>query len=240
MKERPILFSAPMVRALLAGTKTQTRRIVKPQPACLCRYEINGAGTHALHLGPPLKPGEAFSFVPAKATSSDHRLPCPYGAPGDRLWVKETHAIAPGENQLVAFRADGRCGAMFDGDGDRFLLSHGWVVGAADDKLEGKWYGLKKFGSRWRPSIFMPRWASRITLAVTNVRVERVQDISELDALAEGVEGRSVESVLDGVSGEYIVGSARDEYAELWRSINGAESWDENPWVWVVEFTRAA
>jgi hypothetical protein len=86
----------------------------------------------------------------------------------------------------------------------------------------------------------MPRWASRITLAVTNVRVERVQDISELDALAEGVEGRSVESVLDGVSGEYIVGSARDEYAELWRSINGAESWDENPWVWVVEFTRAA
>ena len=92
---------------------------------------------------------------------------------------------------------------------------------------------------KWRPSIFLPRWASRITLAVTAVRVERLQEISELDALDEGVEGKRVTSVLNGVRGEYVVGSARDAYAALWDTINGDRApWASNPWVWVVEFSR--
>lgn len=184
MKERPILFSASMVRCLLAGTKTQTRRIIKPQ-----------------HL--------AFFNQDAAAMLSDwNERPLPYGQPGDRLWVRETFGhfecnqhFKPGCN--VYYRADGNCLEL----------------------------------EPWRPSIHMPRHASRITLEVTGVRVETLQDIDLADALAEGISDTGA-LILDSAGNEQ--GGPIAEYAVLWESINGPGSWDANPWVWAIEFRRLA
>jgi hypothetical protein len=175
MRERPILFSAPMVRALLAGTKTQTRRIVKG--------------------GIPFD--DDFEIVAS-----------PYGDPGDRLWVRESHWWFKDE-------PDNSCGYYPP------KLTREDVEYRADGD-DGR--------KVWRPSIHMPRWASRITLEVTGVRVERLQDISEADARAEGVEPNAFERTADNY------GSVL--YRRLWESINGPGSWDANPWVWVVEFRR--
>ncbi len=192
-KERPILFSAPMVRALLAGTKTQTRRVVKPQP------EFDGP--ERLHHA------EVALWREAMLT-----LRCPYGQPGDRLWVRETWQAVNGDDRA------------------RHIVTHprpnrGWIEYAATPRLDEPAY-------KWRPSIHMPRWASRITLEVTSVRVERLQDISEADALAEGVNvhpdhhGKPRTSIYSPVQA----------YADLWDQINGAGSWAANPWVWAVSF----
>lgn len=197
MKERPILFSAPMVRAILDGTKTQTRRIVK-HPAAEGK-----SGWHPTTTG--------WQYLPG----GSERPVCPYGRPGDRLWVRETHAPAAdcwgawerrmcmdstGPAPIIHYQADG---------GDPFI-------------------------ERWRPSIHMPRWASRINLEITSVRVERLQDISEADAIAEGI------SKSDRTGGWLPGNCAAPEWAyrELWEQINGAGSWEANPWVWVVEFRR--
>jgi hypothetical protein len=212
MKERPILFSAPMVRAILEGRKTQTRRIVKPQPAASCRYAMNGNGDKALHLGPPLKPGETMSLVPVKATSADHRLPCPYGAPGDRLWVRETFVYRSKHDRFY-YRADHPVHAPYAHDG-------------------------------WKPSIHMPRRASRISLEVTGVRVERLHDITEDDAKAEGAapyiygHGSITEFEISCDPGIRTPSMYRAGFEQLWRAINGCESWDANPWVWCVSFRR--
>lgn len=230
--ERPILFSAPMVRAILAGAKTQTRRVVQPQPPNGCSYAINGAQSAAV-CAAVLPSGEPV-FVPPTPRSQDHLLPCPHGAPGDTLWVRETwYDDAPGANdpKKVEYRATHECrnweaGCPFDGDG----------------------------GGRWRPSIHMPRWASRLTLRVTSVRVERLHAITPAGIVAEGVR---VPVSLDGavlveVSGdnsplEFLDPRAetrtmedhlRAQWASLWSRINGRESWDANPWVWVVGFER--
>ena len=176
MKERPILFSAPMVRALLAGMKTQTRRAFKTKNG--------GVWPNANDL-----PGIRQIL-----------RSCPYGQPGDRLWVRETFA-----------RIDGQTRPWIETD-YKATYTHG-------DRL-GDTLGIKK---RWTPSIHMPRHASRITLEVTGVRVERLQDISEADAIAEGV-------YTDPACPAY------DAYAQLWDEINGLGSWEANPWVWVVEF----
>lgn len=203
MKEHPILFSGPMVRALLAGTKTQTRRVVK------------GVGpAHA----------QAISFADGAWQYADNdgwhaaRPPrCPYGAPGDRLWVRETFA-----------KIDGQTQPWIETD-YRATYIHG-------DRL-GDTLGIKK---RWTPAIHMPRAASRITLEVTGVRVEQLQDISEADARAEG------SPCVDDFSGREVlfpdaskIGSWRLGYRVVWESINGPDSWAANPWVWVIEFRRA-
>ena len=200
MKERPILFSAPMVRSILASTKTQTRRVVKPQPI----YDGRFAGGWKM-LG---KAGhEAATCSPLIAEL------CPYGQPGDRLWLREAHwwfkdehdpAIGYYPPKLTADDVEYRA----DGDDGRKV---------------------------WRPSIHMPRWASRITLEITSVRVERLQDISEGDAQAEGCALECM-TPTGGDSGSAIYGPGG--YLALWESINGAGSWDANPWVWVVEFKR--
>jgi hypothetical protein len=177
MKERPILFSAPMVRALLDGTKTQTRRAVKyPAPD-------GKSGWHPTATG--------WNFLPG---GSDRPV-CPYGRIGDQLWVREAwapKAIDP-ECTTVAYRA-------------------------TDDECNGP----------WKPSIHMPRWASRILLEVTGVRVERLLDISESDAIAEGVEPLTHPGA--------VFRPAASAYSDLWEQINGTGSWAANPWVWVVEF----
>jgi hypothetical protein len=205
--DRPILFSAPMVQALLAGTKTQTRRVVTPQPPdwVSCYNErLVDAHFWCEHD----RDDDSMRHWP----SYEHGLPCPYGAPGDRLWVRETWGPCDGG---ACYRASERDGVLPD-------------------------------GGRWHPSIHMPRWASRITLEVTDVRVERLQDISEADAIADGVKHsqRAVSpSKADPCWWDYLQDepnyrNARDSYASLWEKINGAGSWDANPWVWVIEFRR--
>lgn len=257
MKERPILFSSPMVRAILDGRKVQTRRLVKPQPAHSCRYEMNGAGDKALHIADGPRSGAAAVrktlFVPVKATSADHRLSCPYGAPGDRLWVREAwQKFAYGYDPISADRFGGEF-APFVGVCNGTPLR--WrACYSADGPLEHPTDGH----ARWRPSIHMPRWASRITLEVTGLRVQRLQDISEEDARAEGVqlhEGAPMcpchgeeedpgphhlptcawrDKDFDPTGSPY-----RDEFAILWNTINGKRApWASNPWAWVVEFKR--
>ena len=206
MAERPILFSGPMVRAILEGRKTQTRRTCKP-------VQPNSDG-----------------IWPAG------RVPdCPYGAPGDLLWVRETWAhyqcvdhIRRADGRAFSEVSDGLAGYKADGfEGIEDFRKHVKLMsGSACESVEIN-------GDRWRPSIHMPRWASRITLKVTDVRVERLQQISEADANAEGVVRHEWE--YDNGEGPE---TDRAAFECLWSHINGADSWAANPWVWVVSFER--
>ncbi len=226
MKERPILFSGPMVKAILEGRKTMTRRIVKPTqstpkvaPLRMEPWLIDGAqetdddGLPCWAGFHPDYPGEAKWFS------------CPYGKPGDRLWVRETwqinhvlydratipktHPVEFGEPVEMLYRADGEFDEQFEID-------------------EG--------GSVWRPSIFMPRWASRLTLEVVSVRVEQLQDISEEDAITEGV------SATAAGAGYPFAMSARMNFVDLWDDINAKRGygWAVNPFVWCVSFKEIA
>lgn len=186
MKERPILFSAPMVRAILEGRKTQTRRIVK-----------NVYRNNCVTIKKPTK--KRCGIEKHVLDASDL---CPYGQRGDRLWVRETFAYTGIDGKVIFYRAT-----------DSGSLN-------------------------WRPSIHMPRRASRITLKITDVRVERLQDISGQDCAAEGVQFRGID---DGPSIERGVGMWKETkacYRQLWESINGVGSWDMNPWVWVISFEK--
>lgn len=201
-KERPIIFSGPMVRAILDGKKTQTRRIVKPQPTqrmIEVDFTLN-------------KSSRKWSDLQSLWT-------CPYGRAGDRLWVRETYCQKAEDGYPVFnregnldqscyhYRADGYHVVKADGDGGIEFTKDG------------------REASPWKPSIFMPRHASRITLEVTAVRVERLQEITEADAQLEGF--AQTNTTL-----------ARSEFIRLWKVINGAASWDANPWAWVVSFKR--
>jgi hypothetical protein len=204
MKERPIIFSGPMVRALLDGSKTQTRRVMKPQLV----YGTVAGLFNSWYLPSGQGGGTLYPNGKEKILGT-----CPYGQPGDRLWVRESFC-----------KIIGQSGGWIETD-YQATYTHGFRLG---DSL-----GLKK---RWTPSIHMPRAASRITLEITSVRVERLQDISEADAQAEGVtDDGSLVTDLDGKDR----GGAIAAYATLWEVINGVGSWDDNPWVWVVSFKRA-
>lgn len=209
MKERPILFSGPMVRALLDGRKTQTRRTVKPQPSPniddLHGKDFRNRAPYVLRCYETDAP---YGFGFEDETTA---WQCPYGQPGDRLWVKETSIIAPKRFATP----DDTC--RIDSDGDpRFVQ---YIASHPNTEAAG-WYKLKK-----SPSIFMPRWAARITLEIVSVRVERLQDISEADAKAEGV-SHSCDRM------------DSDAFFELWESINGPGSWAKNYWVWVIAFKK--
>ena len=198
-KERPILFNADMVNAILSGRKTQTRRIVKPTK------DRNGSGCH-------LAPCE----IAGEVNGGDYAL-CPYGQPGDRLWVRE--------NFLYLMHGDVTAGDI------KYCASID-SRSAAGSKNPGYWW-------RKRPSIHMPRWASRITLEIVSVRVERLKQISERDALQEGIGLVLADNWPDPKAmSEAVAKSRRAGFKLLWESINGSDSWDTNPWVWVVEFKR--
>lgn len=221
MKERPILFSAPMVRALLAGTKTQTRRAVK-LPRRLAGGDLAAAfadklwgGTPGLHVPMP--------------DETVQRLRNPWYWPEpSRLWVRETFVLQSNVEDEPPPFADGR--PIKRGDGD--YESSWWQphYRATDPAPELYYEDSEDPACRWRPSIFMPRWASRITLEVTGVRAERLQDISRGDAMDEGCPFPNMAKGPD----------PRRWYADLWEQINGPGSWDANPWVWVIAFTRVA
>lgn len=202
MTERPILFSAPMVRALLAGTKTQTRRAMKPQPS-------EDFSVLAVEWYSPVfvdRRGEEREGADIFGVYGDEEgYKCPYGAPGDRLWVRESGWERPERTpRMLREGADTWARYYYDAD-------------AHDVE------SLKEWGFKRRPSIHMPRWASRLTLEITGVRVEQLQDISATDAWAEGIPHSPDVNPLH-------------EYEELWNAINGKGAWNENPWVWVIEF----
>lgn len=207
--ERPILFSGEMVRAILAGRKTQTRRIVKPQPVAPLRFSIDR----------PAVGGSVAYFAYVDAGGVHHNelsAECRYGQPGDRLWVREAAYIAPPN-----FGDDRDCN-LTDYEGRPRVAS--WAATMDSDSVRC----ATDYGVKCTPSIHVPRWASRITLEVVAVRVERVQDISRDDVQAEGVESKAWDS-----------GLRKDAFSALWDSINGKRApWASNPWVWVVEFKR--
>jgi hypothetical protein len=218
VRERPILFSGPMVRAILAGTKTQTRRVVKPQPFFTSCQQ---AATDAV--------AEIAEAAMRRVLIEDR---CPYGVPGERLWVRETWRSRT--RDLVAYKADGQAGAwMGDGGGGRIWIRHGWLVGYTAPGQTGQWMGEKKYGDRWRPSIHMPRDYSRLTLEVTEARVQRLQEIDHADIRAEGVLDKAI------TGGELV--TLRRLFGEAWDSINGKRApWAGNPWVWAISFKRLA
>lgn len=212
MTDRPILFSGPMVRALLAGTKTQTRRVARVSPAVSGRPElVIGDRDHC---------GTGWHWRRPNGVCEWH-VECPYGAVSDKLWVRESWAHDAPDLQACRVAHEDACGGS---------ITYGPYYRAtevAPDTL------------RWRPSIHMPRWASRITLEITDVRVERLHEISEADAKAEGVRipdaATAKQSTVD-VSG---MTPYRAAFASLWDEINGDRApWSSNPWVWVVAFKR--
>lgn len=212
-KETPILFSTPMVQAILEGRKTMTRRIVNPQPE-----KMNGLNTFTpideflSDLKVQAKSG--LKEIHTKGAGNGYSFPlCPYGKVGDVLWVRET----------------------FLKNGD--FMTRGNVAYWYKASIE--LIPFKTFGWKWKPSIHMPKSAARVWLEITNIRVERLQDISEEDAIAEGINGAEgrmgyVDYLKNGQATFHPITS----FQTLWQSINGEQSWNDNPWVWVLEFKQ--
>lgn len=201
MKERGMIFNADMVRAVLNGSKTQTRRMLTPR--------------HLELIGLAARSGECYPLESGQqhANSQSYYCEfCPFGAVGDRLWVRETFSVVP----RTAYAASEGVQQVIcpDDSHEAAIFRAGWEHSSG--------------GIRWRPSIHMPRWASRITLEITGVRVERLQDISEADAKAEGAPAECCV-----IGDKHFLG-----FRSLWRSIYEEESWQANPWVWVIEFKR--
>jgi hypothetical protein len=232
MRELPILFSAPMVRAILEGRKSQTRRAVKPQPTQCCPTGSSLPLAQGDWAWPYPKTGGGIVRVSNRRNGpegwTEH---CPYGQAGDRLWVRETWRYAD-------WTGDGYPWIEYQADSAKSLrdsqLPPEWSERVIDiwaklSEEENFAIDGRAADRKWRPSVHMPRWASRITLEVTDVRVERLQDISEADAIADGCI-----AVNKGISWH----TAADAFEALWNSINGPGGWDANPWVWVVAFKR--
>lgn len=233
MIERPILFNGPMVRALLDGSKTQTRRVAKVRNELPPAWATVASEGHSLSQdagprptgcffwsedqtpGMPLKALRRWPILPANHPMAGdwYWTPSPYGKIGDRLWVRETFLyVGPGSgSDLPSYREE-------RANPENHKASNCWFRASQPDET-----------LVWTQSIHMPRWASRITLEVTGVRVERLQDISEADAQAEGV------GLSDDQTYPYTFA-----FATLWDQLNGDDAWSADPWVWVVEFKRVA
>lgn len=211
VKERPILFNGEMVRAILDGCKVQTRRVIKPQPPAWARFE-NPTGDGVTWTDRN-EDTDDLQFWP----DYDKPIICPYGVPGDRLWVRETFETDPSEGDITY---------LADGEVYRFLC-----------KASDVFFDRHRKGKRF-PSIHMPRWASRITLEIVSVCVERVRDISEEDAKAEGIQLLDAGWGIEGIATRCQCPTVA--FANLWDLINESRGfgWDANPWVWVVSFKR--
>lgn len=209
MKERGMIFNGEMVRAILDGRKTQTRRPIKWKQ------------TRFTEIG-EREDGSKWPWSEDAEHAGDFWHPCPFGAVGDRIWVRETFCTVDdtqyGGEKWVDYRAT-----------PKFEASHpaGWDCAPNDAEA-----------LKWRPSIHMPRWASRILLEITNVRVERLNAISQEDAQAEGMELTGWRPTYSDPDSGGEVMTPYDNFAELWSSIYGEEGWKSNPWVWVIEFKR--
>ncbi|MFS2103612.1 hypothetical protein [Ralstonia sp. Ralssp135] len=242
-KERPILFSGAMVRSILDGRKTQTRRLFKTHAFDAKKvnsldliHVVWGAEAGFISCKQPVDTAWAgFNF----GGSSGGYFPCPYGQPGDRLWVRETARCAFKSEQPPDNR--GCIGVEYQAGGS-MMRDY-----ALDRPNEFPWFPNRSHnvdGSmRWAPAIHVPRWASRILLEITDVRIERLNDCSSEDAIAEGIspykhgwERRHPDPNDTSHSG--ATADPQLAYKGLWESINGTGSWDANPWVWVVEFRR--
>lgn len=214
MTERPILFSAPMVRAVLSGTKTQTRRPIKSRsrkhPTFALQQEEFGWWPYLSDDGESIVTGDGMEIP----------MVCPFGEPGDQLWVREAFSGS------IAYER------------------HGYPLKEWGNKIHYLAEGNPRSGdwTKPRPSIHMPRALSRITLEITDVRVEQLQDITDADSQAEGAPCYVCGGALDGRSESDCHCFHRKAFVHdfrlLWESINGPESWSANPWVWVVEFQR--
>jgi hypothetical protein len=232
MRERPIIFTAESVRAILDGTKTQTRRVMREPWKVQLPHPVHGDGpfrdTRA-NAGIYIAHHNRYGAVSVEASNgrllgvkpAEFEWVCPYGQVGDHLWVRETWVEWGGE--LVYL--------------EKSLDKHG------NEDADSKRCRLD-YGVTWKSPMFMPRWASRITLEIVNIKVQRVQDISDDDAMAEGVyewykqvqlphEGWSYWSPVHG-------SGAAQKFGELWDSINARRGypWDSNCWVWAIEFRR--
>jgi len=243
-KERPILFSAPMVLAILEGKKTMTRRAVKPQPQGHCWEKLQGYKLSAKCFDTSAGFSARFQHSLNRVGDEPLWVTSPYGKPGDRLYVKEKHKYydwtEDGE-PFIQYAADDAvrlCRVDSDAWGEKIMEIWAKLSMPKNYLIE-----RRACDQKWRPSIFMPRWASRIPLEITGVKVERLQDISEEDARSEGI--------IDGgclncgnpepcnCSDPYP--GARDAFIHLWNSINGktpGKAWDDNPFVWVVSFKK--
>lgn len=270
--ERPILFSGPMVRAILDGRKTQTRRVAKPQPT----VTLSGCLSWKAPAGKRI-PGGPRSCFGGRAVTATELIGeyCPHGQPGDRLWVRESSLFrsecglyyarhleggryeAWGRDGEPHWRRDDR-GYSWD-DVKQGVRPLEWQVGSYSAAMHGQKPGTFTLGllrcdttkivepytgntvvesrkvefRRRVPGIHMPRWASRLTLEITEVRVQRLQEISEEDSIAEGVQHVGM-GVHVGATQPHI--SPVKAYRDLWDSINGVGSWDANPWVWAITF----
>jgi hypothetical protein len=203
MKERPILMSGPLVREILAGRKDVTRRPVKLDRAPRCSRDCAGIEPERAFVNRGLgAPGEEYLSVPCHDGAAQ-RMWCPYGAPGDRLWVRETwQQVSPTPMRDWPGIGGRNCGPSRWNPACR-------IVWRADGEMPAK--------ERWRPGIHMPRWACRLVLDVLGVRVERLHEITDEDVRREGVADHAA-------------------FIAKWQEIYGAESWDANPWVWIIEF----
>lgn len=241
MTDRPIIFSGPMVRAILEGRKTQTRRVVRAPTEDLNHPAVHHWQMDQEHRAVAVAHSEkvADQYI---TTFPHYRILCPYGVPGDRLWVRETGWQRP-ERSPRDIREGADTWPPYEYDAAQVCTL------SPDD--------MKNWGWKRRPAIHMPRWASRIKLEVTGVRIERLQEISHEDAEAEGFARLSKDGQTwkygipdrDGEPGNDDDGwhwqlwdiDARIAYKRLWDSINAKRApWSSNPWVWVIEFRRAA
>lgn len=222
MKERPIIFSSEMVRAILDGRKTQTRRPIKPQPM---DHHWNGMNGYRLSWWTSGNYWELAHSIPHNPSVDCENFVCPFGSPGDRLWVRETWRWHDDETlgTCVEYRADGeKLKPRFSDE------AAGWKAEQASVAIDAQ---------GWLPPIHMPSWVSRITLKITGIRVERLQDISEGDAIAEGSQ---IPCDQLPKSCQQATMTEREQFSRLWDSIylkkgKGSLSWRSNPWVWVIE-----
>ncbi len=231
VSEKPILFSGPMVRAILEGRKTQTRRIVKlpPAPNHLGHWEpVTFGGDGCTYYDSKMEPFEYPLTAGVFHTRSGETILSRIRS-GDTLWVRETHVIQRDfEGEPPPFD-DGRPIQRHE-DG-RWLQPH---YRATDPEPELHYDDIEGPGCRWRPSIHMPRWACRLFLRVESVRVEQLQEITENDAVAEGTRAVSITDIR-----RQAVWTERQDFAQLWDEINGKRApWESNPWVWVITFER--